>query len=320
MQEYIEIPAFLRDFLINMEVIQGKSKKTTYEYYLDLRSFLRFVKCKLNKASFEEFDSLSVADITIEDLEKITLNDLYEYMYYLSSQRDNKSNSRARKVSSLRSFYKYLTTKVHLLKDNPAKELDMPKMPSLLPKHLSLDESIALLSAVKGENAKRDYAILTLFLNCGLRLSELVGINITDYRGDKLTVIGKGNRERTIYLNDACKKALDDYLAERPHDGVKDRNALFLSRFKQRISTKMVQVIVKNTLKNANLDSEKYSVHKLRHTAATLMYKHGDVDIRALQEILGHRQLSTTQIYTHVDDDTLRDAIAHNPLSKITKD
>jgi len=208
-----------------------------------------------------------------------------------------------------------LTAKTGLLADNPAKELDAPKIPGLLPKYLTLDESKRLLENVESQYPERDYAILTLFLNCGLRLSELVGINLRDYDGEKLRVFGKGSKERIIFLNEACQTALNQYLLVRPHEGVKDKNAMFLSRNHSRLSGKMVQVIVKRSLEKAGLDSTRYSAHKLRHTAATLMYRYGNVDIRALQEVLGHEQLSTTQIYTHVDNERIRAATASNPLA-----
>lgn len=317
MQAYDDCPAFLRDFLIYLEVIQGKSKTTVSEYHIDLRTFFRYLKCSNGLSSFDDFDNTDISDVSPEDLKTVTLSFLYEYMYYISSVRKNSGNSRARKVSSIKTFFKYMSTKSGLLSENPAKDLDAPKLPSSLPKYLSLDESIHLLDSIDGEFKIRDYCIITLFLNCGLRLSELVGINISDIKNDSLTVIGKGNKERTVYLNSACKHSIDEYLKIRPHENVKDRDALFLSKQKRRISTKMVQVIVKKSLENAGLDTKKYSTHKLRHTAATLMYKHGNVDVRALQEILGHKQLSTTQIYTHVDSEQLRDAANKNPLSNI---
>ncbi len=318
MQHIEGIPPILKDFLVYMEVILGKSERTTKEYYYDLRTFFRYLQCKTGRASFDDFDSVSIADITIEDLKQVTRNDLYEYMYYISSTRKNAQNARARKVSSLRSYFKYLTAKTGLLTENPAKELDAPKIPGLLPKYLTLDESKRLLENVESQYPERDYAILTLFLNCGLRLSELVGINLRDYDGEKLRVFGKGAKERIIYLNQACQTALDQYLQVRPHEGVKDKNAMFLSRNHSRLSGKMVQVIVKKSLEHAGLDSTRFSAHKLRHTAATLMYRYGNVDIRALQEVLGHEQLSTTQIYTHVDSERLKAATANNPLAEET--
>lgn len=315
MQNFEDIPQVLKDFLVHQEVILGKSERTTKEYYYDLRTFFRYLKCKQGKADFDNFDTVTIADITADDLRSVTRNDLYEYMYYISSTRHNAQSARARKVSSLRTYFKYLTVKTGLLPDNPAKELDAPKIPGLLPKYLTLDESRRLLDNVESQYPERDYAILTLFLNCGMRLSELVGINLRDYDGEKLRVFGKGAKERIVYLNDACKTALDRYLQVRPHEGVKDKNAMFLSRNHSRLSGKMVQVIVKRALDSAGLDSSRFSVHKLRHTAATLMYRHGNVDIRALQEVLGHAQLSTTQIYTHVDSERLRAATAANPLA-----
>ncbi len=315
MQSFPDIPAVLKDFLVYLEVILGKSEKTVKEYYYDLRTFFRYLKCKSGQASFEDFDSVSIADISVDDLKCVTRNDLYEYMYYISSTRKNAQSARARKVSSLRTYFKYLTAKTGLLTDNPAKELDAPKIPGLLPKYLTLQESKLVLENINSQYPERDYAILTLFLNCGLRLSELVGINLRDYDGEKLRVFGKGAKERIIYLNDACQTALNQYLQVRPHEGVKDKNAMFLSRNHTRLSGKMVQVVVKRALETAGLDTTRYSAHKLRHTAATLMYQYGNVDVRALQEVLGHAQLSTTQIYTHVDNARLKEATASNPLA-----
>ncbi len=320
MHSFEGLPVFLKDFLIYIEVIQGKSKATSAEYLRDLRTFFRYLKCKNNLSSFDEFENITIDDVTIDMLRKIDLSFLYEYMYYVSTERKNSANARARKVSSLKSFFKYLTSKANILTDNPAKNLDAPKIPAQLPKYLTLDESRRLLSGVNGEFEIRNYCILTLFLNCGLRVSELTGINISSITDDKFTVIGKGNKERTIYLNSACKAAIDAYLRVRPHEGVIDRDALFLSKRRTRISVKMVQVVVKNALENAGLDTKLYSAHKLRHTAATLLYKHGHVDVRALQEILGHKHLSTTQIYTHVSNDQLKDAIHSNPLADETID
>lgn len=320
MVQYSDCPPALKDFLVYMQVILGKSEATVHEYYLDLRTFLRYLKCSQGRADLVKISSVTISDITPEDLQTVNLSFIYEYMYYITTVRKNAGNSRARKASSIKSFFKYLTTKSGILKDNPAKDLDAPKIPDLLPKYLTLDESVKLLNSIESQFFERDYLIITLFLNCGLRLAELVSINLSNIQDRSFTVIGKGNRERTIYLNEACSDALMKYLAVRPHDGVIDRDALFLSKRKTRISTKMVQVIVKKSLQNAGLDTTKYSTHKLRHTAATLMYKHGNVDVRALQEILGHRQLSTTQIYTHVDNSQLRDAINKNPLSKIKKE
>lgn len=316
-----DAPIIVKDFLSYMETIQGKSKKTTQEYYYDLRMFIRFIKVHKNLVPDNtEFKKIDISDVNEDIFRAITLSDLYAFMSYVSRERDNNSNSRARKVASLKSFFNYLSKKARLIKENPAAELESPKAMKRLPKYLNIEESKKLLSAVEGGHRQRDYAILVLFLNCGLRLSELVSINLNKMKDNTLTVVGKGNKERTIYLNNACTKAIDAYMRVRPTEGVKDKNALFLSERKQRISNKTVQYIVKKYIKSAGLDPERYSTHKLRHTAATLMYKHGNVDIRALQEILGHQSVSTTEIYTHVDNQQLKSAVDSNPLSEFEKE
>ena len=317
--EYQDIPPYARRFLMHMTTILGKSDKTVHEYYYDLRTFFRFLMCYFNKASFDDFDTLDCSEYSIKDLKNLIIDDLYEYLMFVRNTRDNNPNALARKISALKSFYNYMTVKAHLLDDNIAKDLESPKIPKKLPRYLTLDESKRLLDAVDGEFAVRDYAIITLFLNCGMRLSELVGINMHDMQENSIFIRGKGNKERKVYLNDACIAAINDYLAIRPHDGVNDRDALFLSKRKCRISNNMVYKMVKMNMERAGLDPDKYSPHKLRHTAATLMYVHGDVDVRALQEILGHEQLSTTQIYTHVDEKQLHEAVSKNPLASTKK-
>lgn len=316
-----EAPIILKDFINYMETIKGKSKNTSKEYYFDLRMFMRFLKQHRNLVQRNTaFDEIDISDVTIDHIKAVTLSELYSFMSYISRERDNNASSRARKVASIKSFFKYLTDKAKLMEYNPANELESPKILKRLPKYLNIEESKTLLSSIDGENRERDYAIITLFLNCGLRLSELVNININKIKNETLTVIGKGDKERTIYLNNACKRAINAYLRVRPVEGVKDKTALFLSERKQRISNKTVQYIVKKYIKSAGLDPERYSTHKLRHTAATLMYKHGKVDIRALQEILGHESISTTEIYTHVDNAQLKNAVDSNPLADIDDD
>ena len=316
-----EAPVIIRDFLNYMETIKGKSKNTIKEYYYDLRTFFRFMKIHRNLVpSTTEFANIKINDIDINLIKTISLSDLYEFMSFLSRERNNKSNSRARKVACIKSFFNYLSTKAKLLEYNPASELESPKNVKRLPKYLNIDESKKLLDVVDGKHRERDYAIITLFLNCGLRLSELVSININNIKNDTLTVIGKGNKERTIYLNKACIRAIEAYMQVRPKDSVKDKNALFLSERKQRISNKTVQYIVKKYICESGLDPERYSTHKLRHTAATLMYKYGKVDIRALQQILGHESISTTEIYTHVDNAQLKNAVESNPLANMSMD
>jgi len=318
--EFNDMPDIVIEFLNYMITIKNKSLKTVSEYHYDLRTFLRYIKVIKYNADEKNFKNIDVKDITIDDIRKIDLTDLYSFISYTSRELDNTAVTRARKVASLKSFYKYLHTKVKLIDYNPAAELDTPKHVKRLPKYLNLNESIQLLQSVNSKkNAARDYAIIVLFLNCGLRLSELVGINVNSIRGDTLTVIGKGNKERTVYLNKACQDAIAAYMAERSKfKTIKDPKALFLSERKTRISPKTVQYLVKKYIQAAGLDPDKYSPHKLRHTAATLMYKHGNVDIRALQAILGHESIATTEIYTHLDDEQLREAVRSNPLASVS--
>ncbi|EGD47497.1 integrase family protein [Ruminiclostridium papyrosolvens DSM 2782] len=314
-----EMPAVLRDFLNYMQTIKGKSINTIQVYFYDLRIFFRFLKIHRNIVDKNlEFDTIEITDIDIPLLKTVTLSDLYTYMSFVSNKRDNTSHARARKVASLKSFFNYLSTKAKLLDINPTIELESPKILKRLPRYLNFDESKKLLTSVTEANHEysvRDYAIITIFLNCGIRLSELVGINLYNIKDNTLTVFGKGGKERSIPLNKACLQAIEDYMKIRPVNGLKDKSALFISRRNQRISKESVQKIVKRYIKEAGLDPQRYSTHKLRHTAATLMYKYGNVDIRALQEILGHESISTTEIYTHLDQQQLKEAVNKHPLS-----
>ncbi len=310
----------LQDFLSYMLTIKGKSQNTVQVYFYDLRVFFRFMKLHRNITDKKtEFEKISITDIDLAFIRSITLSDLYAFLAFVSNNRDNSSYARARKVASLKSFFKYLTLKAKLLDINPAAELESPKILKRLPRYLNVEESKQLLNSIDGQFSERDYAIITIFLNCGLRLSELVGINLNNIKGTSLNVIGKGDKERSVPLNQACIKALEAYMKVRPVNGVKDRNALFISERKQRISKESVQKIVKKYIKAAGLDPDRYSTHKLRHTAATLMYKYGHVDIRSLQELLGHESISTTQIYTHLDSNQLKTAVESNPLADFKK-
>lgn len=313
-----EAPPILRDFLVYHETIQGHSRRTVDEYFLDLRNFFRYLKQSKNLVSKDvPLDNVSIADVDLALVRDITLTDIYSYMNYLSRDRGLNNTSRARKVATIRSFYKYLTNKAKLLDVNPVQDLDSPRLKKSLPKYLNLEESMELLDSVDGKNSSRDYCILTLFLNCGLRISELVSLNKTDVRGDQLRVLGKGSKERMLYLNDACQRALEDWLTERDSLTLVDQNALFVTlQNRKRISTAAVHKLVKKHLAAAGLDSTQYSSHKLRHTAATLMLQNG-VDVRTLQEVLGHDHLNTTQIYTHVDNEDLRTAAKANPLGRV---
>lgn len=311
-----EQPYVFREFLTYMMTIKGKSPNTIKEYASDLNIFFKFMKKHFGLSS-ELFDEIKIDDLDYSIVKKIQLTDIYEYLSFMNSERNNSAATRARKVACIRSYFKYMTNKANHLSDNPAKDLDSPKIKQSLPKYLELDECKRLLSVIDGPNKDRDYAIITLFLNCGMRLSELVNINLTDIKEDCITVTGKGNKERVVYLNSACISAIKKYMKVRPVDNVKDRNALFLSGRLQRISPKTIQHLVKTYIELAGLDPEKYSVHKLRHTAATIMYKYGKTDLRTLQEILGHEQLATTQIYTHINDENKREAAKNNPLGEL---
>ena len=324
----MDSPRILIDFLSYHETIKAHSQKTVDEYYLDLRNFLRYMKQVRDPGLQDrELDEIDIRDLDLDFIRTITLTDVYGYMSYLSRDRVRHQNSRnsarglsassrARKIATLRSFFNYLTNKAHLLSENPIKDIDSPKLQKSLPKYLTLGESVELLDAVDGENRERDYCILTLFLNCGLRISELIGIDLNDIQDDALRVFGKGNKVRIVYLNDACQEALRRYLAVRRPITGRDAGALFLSTRNQRISRSNVHALVKKYLAKAGLDSSQYSSHKLRHTAATLMLQNG-VDVKAVQEVLGHEHLNTTEIYTHIDNEALRVAARANPLGHI---
>lgn len=318
-----ENPSYLNDFLDYMITIQNKSPNTVKEYNYDLATFLKYIKIHFRLTDEKDLQKVKYNDISIETIKKIKLEDLHSFLGYLTKNYNSKATTRSRKVSSLRVFFNYLTQK-NLIEINPTQNLETPKIGKRLPKYLSLDDSRKLLDVASNEdnrNNERDYAITTLFLNCGMRLAELCGINLTDINFDEcqMNVIGKGNKERTIYLNKACVHAINEYISVRPKDNLTadGKNALFLSERRQRISRRTVQDIIYKELKQAGLDTSKYSVHKLRHTAATLMYQYGNVDIRALQELLGHESISTTEIYTHVSNNQVRNAVESNPLANI---
>ena len=319
-EQFVDIfPSYAVEFLNYYSVIKNRSDLTVTEYANDLLTFFRFLKVIRGLANKDTpFEEINVDDLSLDLVSSVTLTDAYMFLVYCKDNRGNNERTRARKATTLRNFYKYLSVQKRLINDNPLQELDSPKLKKTLPKYLTLDESLALLEAVDGKFRERDYCIITLFLNCGLRLSELVSLNLSDIRtNNTIVVTGKGNKERTIYLNQACIDAINAYLPFRPIDGVKDKNALFISRQKGRISPKTIQYIIKNTLEKAGLGDRELSTHKLRHTAATLMYQYGDVDVLAIKEILGHESLSTTQIYTHIMDEQLKKAAESNPLSSV---
>lgn len=320
--EFVSLPLSVVEFLNYMSVIKNKSELTVLEYASDLRLFFKFLlKYRKKVADDAIFENIDISKIDLELIETVTIQDAYAFLSYCRTERNNDAASRARKASSLRAYFKYMSVNTKQIDENPMQELESPKAKKSLPKYLTLDESLNLLNCIDGKFKERDYCIITIFLNCGLRLSELVNLNYGDIRPDNtMRVTGKGNKERIIYLNDMCIDAINEYMKTRPVDGVKDKNALFLSSRKSRISPKTVQYIVKTFLDKAGLGDQGFSTHKLRHTAATLMYQQGNVDVLLIKEILGHENLSTTEIYTHIVDSQLKDAVESNPLNRKSKD
>ena len=328
MNQYQDCPQILRDFLIYHETIKGQSHLTIQEYYLDLRMFLRFMRLMRNDMPVNtNLDDIPIKDIDLDIIRSITTSDVFDFLSYLTTvriknpdsavpERGISTSSRARKLSAIKSFYKYLTVRTKQLQENPVADLEYPKLRKSLPKYLTLEQSAALLQAVSGPNEKRDYAILMLFLNCGIRRSELVGLNLTDVYEDRIRVVGKGNKERFVYFGTPCRKAIDAYLPERNKKILTDNRALFGSRDNNRISVSAVHRLVKKYLLMAGLDANELSAHKLRHTAATMMLS-GGVDVKTVQEVLGHENLNTTQIYTHIESTELKLASEANPLSKL---
>lgn len=328
MQRYHDCPQILREFLIYHENIKGQSQLTISEYYLDLRMFLRFITLMRNDMPINtRLDEIDIRKIDIDFIKRIDTSDVFDFLSYLANERvvhpdvsapeyGISASSRARKLSAIKSFYKYLTVRTKQLDENPVGDLEYPKIRKSLPKYLTLEESSRLLQSVSGPNEKRDYAILMLFLNCGIRRSELVGLNLTDVYEDRIRVVGKGNKERFVYFGSACRKAIDAYLTERNERVLSDNRALFGSRNGNRISVEAVHRLVKKALLQAGLDSSQFSAHKLRHTAATMMLS-GGVDVKTVQEVLGHENLNTTQIYTHIENTELKIAAEANPISKL---
>ena len=328
MKKYSDCPQILRDFLTYHENIKGQSPLTISEYHLDLRMFLRFIKLMRSEMPITtDLNDIDIKDVDLEFIRQITTSEIFDFLSYLSNDRVVNPDSpapehgiaasaRARKLSAIKSFYKYLSVRTKQLTENPVADLEYPKLRKSLPKYLTFEQSAALLQSVSGVNQKRDYAILMLFLNCGIRRSELVGLNITDVYEDRIRVVGKGNKERFVYFSSACKKAIDAYMEERNKRILTDNRALFGSRNGNRISVDAVHALVKKALLQAGLDATQFSAHKLRHTAATMMLS-GGVDVKTVQEVLGHENLNTTQIYTHIENTELKIAAEANPLSKL---
>lgn len=318
MDYHKEAPAVIRDFLVYHETIKGQSRATVDSYFLDLRTFARYMKLVRGLVPRgTELEDISINELDLDFFASVTLSEVYDFMAYLSRDRALSAASRARMITSIKGLYNYLTVKTKQLAANPVQDMDTPKLKKSLPRYLTLEQSQRLLAAVDGKNQERDYCILCLFLNCGLRISEMVGMNLTDIHDDHILIRGKGGKERVVYLNESSCEAINDWLAVRRSIAAIDKNAMFLSARRRRMSVDAVQVMVKKTLAKAGIDPSAYSTHKLRHTAATLMLQNG-VDVRTLQEVLGHESLNTTQIYTHIADSELRTAALANPLAKFT--
>lgn len=319
-QEYLDdCPDYVKSFLTNLTLVRDRGSRTEEAYYIDLRTFLRYLMLSHGDVPRDsEFSKIKIADVPISYIDKFTLSDAYEYLGYLKNVRNNSTATRARKTSALKQFFSYLYKKAHLISSDPLIDLELPRVKNKLPKFLSLEESLSLLSNVNSKFQQRDYCILVLFLNCGMRLSELVGLDLKDYSRDNRTLrlFGKGRKERIVYLNDACVAALEDYLKVRP-DVPTEPNAIFLSRNNKRIDKRRVQQIVEENLKKSGLANLGVSTHKLRHTAATLMYQYGNVDTLVLKNILGHKSIATTEIYTHLSDESMKKAADSSPLSDV---
>lgn len=316
-KEYIEdCPNYLESFLVNLKVVKDRADRTEEAYYIDLRTFLRYLKLKNNLADVNtDWHEIKIKDIPLSLIKSFTLNDAYQYLRFLKDERGNSTATRARKTSALKQFYIYLHKKAKLIDENPLIDLELPRVKNKLPKYLSLEESLSLLQNIESKFRDRDYCIILLFLNCGMRLSELVGLNLNDFSKDNrsLRLFGKGSKERIVFLNDLCIDAIEDYLKVRPPV---DNSAMFLSANKTRISKRRVQQIVEESLKRSGLGNLGITTHKLRHTAATIMYQHGNVDTLVLRDILGHKSIATTEIYTHLADDNLRKAAENNPIAE----
>ena len=318
----LDCPDFLKEFLFYMETIKGRSSRTVDGYYLDIRSFIRFLMIKNNLVSSEiDYTNIKIASADFLLIKNATRIDAMEFLSEFQTNHNNQAKARSRKVSALRSFYKYLTVSAGKLLENPMQNLETPSLKKALPRYLTLEQAIELLTHVQTNFTERDFCIITLFLNCGMRLSELCGINLSDIKDNQLKLLGKGNKERIVYLNNSCLDAINNYLSVVDSgEKVKrvDKNALFLNRNGKRISQRRVEQIVEDCLKLADLDNMGISPHKLRHTAATLLYQNANVDIRVLKELLGHESLSTTEIYTHVSNKQIEEASNNSPLEKVS--
>ena len=298
-----ECPEFLNDYIFYLRIVRGRAETTVNEYYINIRMFLRYILMVKNNLS-QPLESIDIKEFPKEMLNEITLRDIYDFEYFLADERKNKPAARARKTAALKSFFHYLHKRANIIDHNPVDDIEMPTVKRALPKFLTLEESLRLLSSDSFENPERDFCMVTLFLNCGMRLNELVSINISDidFEERRLLLKGKGNKQRIIYINDACIAALKTYINSRKNPP-EEPDALFLSKKRRRISRRRVEQIIEKLLNDTGLGNRGISPHKLRHTAATLMYQHGNVDTLVIKEVLGHASIATTEIYTHLSDE-----------------
>ncbi len=320
--EYENCPKLAIEYLKNMEVIRGLSVRTVNAYYIDLITFFRYIKKSRHLCAQDADDvDINLTDIDLDFIKSISKNEIYEFLYYVTSERNNSPSARARKLSSIKGFYKYICNKMKLIQSNPTDDIEAPINKKSLPKYLNLSESMKLLQSVNSDFYERDFCILLLFLSCGMRVSELVSINRLSINSDDGTIriIGKGNKERLVYLSEACYAAILILIEELDKlEKIKDKKALFISkRTGERLTVRRVQQIVNNCLAAAGLSGRGFSPHKLRHTAATMMYQEGGVDMLALKEILGHAHVSTTEIYTHLGAKELKKAAESSPFSNV---
>ena len=326
-EEFKTFPRFLRDYANYLSGVEGKSEKTICEYLLDLRTFFRFFIMDRDELDLpmDELEKISIKELTMDDVARVDTQMIVNFIAYTRNERKNNSSTRNRKLSAIKSFFRHVHNKKHFIDRNPAADIDGIQKSKTLSKYLTIDEAVRLLEAVNSDTEsktrQRDYSIIALFLNTGMRLSELCGLNLESFDPEItfVKVLGKGSKERIIFLNNAARDAVMSYMRQRldPRYIRTSEHAFFLSGRQTRISPKTVQWMVNKYLNLAGLGSKGYSVHKLRHTAATLMYQSGKVDIRVLKDILGHEQLNTTQIYTHLVSKNLEEAMDNNPLSDV---
>ena len=321
-----DTPEFINNYLKYKRFIESGAQTTADESYYDLKTFLRFVKLslydknRLNTITKEEFKQIDIIDITIEDLDKLNSLQLNDFMYFTNVVLENDAKTMNRKLASIKRFFEYLDDN-NMIYRNPTLNMEGARTDKRLPVYLTLKQSKQLLSNIinsEDRNKIRNYAITCIFLNMGLRLSELVGINLSDIKIDNseqtVRILGKGNKQRILYLDAAVCEAIKEYLKIRPKLGKDntDYNALFLSSRNKRISQRAVQVIIKNELNELFKDKDesikkKYHTHSLRHTSPTLLYEENEVNIFILKRILGHTSLDATQIYTHVSNKKLKE-------------